>query len=876
MGQSNAKLLISAARIIALLLCFIVALFVWIGLDRFTASIYQQYETEQLSLSQALTDDLRYSVNIGAELSRTLANSQGLREFASGQLGDRQADKIRTQLEQTYQRLIEQRPEIQQIRYIDNQGLERIRVDRTHEGIIVRYGSNLQFKGDRYYFSESINSVDSTWISPLDLNVENGQVERPIRPTVRAATKVIGDNGSRGILIINFDETSLINTLKQEIGGSDTWLINQDGYFILSPNNTEWGWILDKPEHNASATFDAVWQVLKGNRLENSHFINSNQYWASSIEPTLLGQTVDNTHYWLVSKVPDEIIQSINTARVIALLALIALLVLIFWTARFLEQLTNELVSERKIALEHSKAKAAFLARMSHEIRTPINGISGFIQLLEREQQSSQSRVFLSEAQGSLRILTTIINDILDMSKIEAGKMTLDKESFNLDSNVQTIGKIAGQLARGKAINLMFDFDPDRPRHLIGDPVRLQQILLNLVSNAIKFTDEGEVSVRIEVLDRSKGRVQLGVEVHDTGCGISKESLEQLFNPFQQGDHNDLKIHGGTGLGLSICQELVRMMQGQIQVDSEVGKGTTVSLNIWLEVDEQAEQRRVEETFDIHYNALIFSRHINTATVIRRQCAVLGWTSILINSHKTFEAFASDEAQSPTGTTVALIDEQFIEDPITADWVRAWLEERAEIKSILMISHNHDAYGSDELQYHNGFVVKPFTPSTLYDAVIETSGAESIDLVQKSDEELRLDEIQVLLAEDNPVNQMVATKLLESLGAEVTLAQDGKQAVHLVRQNPGQFDVLLMDMNMPNMDGPTAAQLIREDKAFDSLPIIALTANAMVEDKLKCLEAGMQEHIAKPFTAKQVSGIIHKHVHRIKTRDDLEDQPKAE
>lgn len=862
----NSRLAISI-RLGAALLALSIFAIGWIAQSNVIDDIYQQYSDYRSALSEKIQYEIESSTNLNAELAVTLSNDRTIVDYVVQPPNSELSGSLKAQISQTFLAVANARPLIQQIRFIDADGMERLRVDSDQGNARIIDDSELQFKGDRYYFTESMASTERSWVSPLDLNIENGKVEIPYRPTIRASAKVVVDGAVKGIVIVNVDKGELVKFIDNTLAVSSSWMINSDGYFISSPDHRNWGWILNKPGHNASATFNSAWLNLQSLQGSAPAFINGDEYLGIRISPQLyLHSEGSGDHYYILTKTPDDVLSAVLNTRIISLLLMIALSLIVLATTRVIERLIVQLEEEHRLATEHSQAKADFLARMSHEIRTPINGISGFIQLLQREQQTPQSRIYLEEAQGSLDVLSTIINDILDMSKIEAGKLKLEHRPFNLDKTVQTVGKVIGQIARGKSLNLMFDFDPNRPRNLIGDPVRLQQILLNLCSNAVKFTDHGDISVRLDVLAREKGRVQLGIDVCDTGIGMSMETVEQLFKPFEQGDHNDVVKHGGTGLGLVITDQLVKMMQGRVGIQSKVGEGTTVSFNIWVDVNEQLETDYQHSSSDTSFNALILTSNINTAAVIRRQCAVLGWPSVVLKDRQDIETFEPKGEISTIGQTVALVDEYFLSNVIDSKSLKDWLLQKPEIKSILLVSHNFDGYGHEKLEYHDGFIVKPFVPSTLLDAVMELT-AESVDedeIVSTSHEDIGnnmpLKGVRILLAEDNRVNQLVGIKLLEGQGAKVTLACDGQEALQALKNPSNTFDVILMDMQMPNLDGIGATKQIRSDKRFDSLPIIALTANAMPEDRILCLEAGMQDHTAKPFTAEAISELITKHV----------------
>lgn len=831
------------------------------------ASTLNSFSNKQVALSHLIENELNDTVNLSLQLTESLANSQLLIEFADAPHTQFANDFIKPRILQTFLNAANTDHEIQQIRYIDLEGREQLRVDNVDGIPRIAEDDALQFKGDRYYFTASISSNLGAWASNLDLNIENGIVQIPYQPTIRTVSKVLSGNKLLGIVIINVDKTELMQSVTAHLSHSKSWLINSDGYFLVSPDNKNWGWLLDQQSHNASATFAPVWSTLSSLEKRASTFLNGHQYWGMRINPNASlerGSLEDD--YFLVTETPRSFQYKIYSIHILAPVVIVIFIFFIGLGYRTIIHLIQKLEAEHHLAVKHSKAKAEFLARMSHEIRTPINGINGFIQLLEREQQTSQSRLFLKEARSSLKLLTTVIDDILDVSKIEAGKLTLDHRAFDFDETIKTVGKIIGELARGKAINLMFDFDPHRPRNLIGDPVRLQQILLNLTSNAIKFTDQGEVCVQIDILARNQGKVQIGFDVTDTGMGMPASTIEEIFAPFAQGSHNVVSKHGGTGLGLAITKQLVEMMNGEIAIESTEGKGTTVSFNIWLEVDETLEEKTQNHIKLQSYNALILTKHLNTATILRRQCAVLGWPSTLLKTRHDVASFSQSPTPSVAGATIAIVDEYFLSDDIDTDYLNTFLKQTLGIKSILLVSHNFDGYGAEKLTYHDGIVVKPFVPSTLYDAVVTAcppvdAMPSTAPTISPDSKALPLNGITILLAEDNKTNQLVASQILKGLGAIIVIAGDGHEAISALENPDNSFDIVLMDMEMPNLNGIGATEIIRTKPRFDSLPIVALTANAMAEDRLRCIKAGMQEHISKPFDSEEITHTILKLIH---------------
>ncbi len=500
-----------------------------------------------------------------------------------------------------------------------------------------------------------------------------------------------------------------------------------------------------------------------------------------------------------------------------------------------------------------NRAKSDFLANMSHEIRTPMNAIVGFNTLLRQTELTTDQQEYMNFIEESIKTLLKIINDILDFSKIEAEKLFLDAVDFNLDEVLDNISRIVGINAFQKGLEFILIRNKSTPVNLVGDPLRLEQVLLNLTNNAVKFTEKGEIIVKVALIEQDFSHVTLNFEVHDTGIGFSPEQHEGLFGAFSQADTSTTRQYGGTGLGLTISRHLVELMGGKMTVESSPGRGSVFSFVADFQISQKREESRSRDLIKLGKLDLVMIVDDNSSV----QQVVRNYLSDLAEDFT-----GADSGEQAVVLYRELLAGGRVPDLILLDWsmpgldgIQTWrkireLHRGEPLPRVILTTaygFNEPRSTAEEEGIHS-IIMKPITRSSIFDAILNEFGGSMV--IKEARKSSRLpdsgtDDIHILIVEDNQINQDVLFAMLKTSGYRVDIAGDGLEAIEHLKQN--SYDLVLMDLQMPRCDGYEATRRIRHELQMTELPVIALSADAMKGTREKALESGMNAYLTKPL-----------------------------
>jgi len=563
-------------------------------------------------------------------------------------------------------------------------------------------------------------------------------------------------------------------------------------------------------------------------------------------------------------------------------LVLIILSVSGYWITKLRREMKQRIKvqEELEVAKEHAESanriKSDFLARMSHEIRTPINAITGMSYLIKKTDLNPAQRTYLDKLTDASQALLGIINDILDFSKIESGKVEFENINFDLEGIIQNVLNIVGLNVEKKHIEFHYEKETNMPRYFIGDPTKIQQILLNLMNNAVKFTSEGDVFLSLMIDNQHDEEYEIRLCVKDTGIGIDPKKLEHLFSPFGQMDISIKRKYGGTGLGLTIVKNLTDLMGGKVIVESELGLGSQFEVILPMKVDKAKELERKHRKSSFSFKqtkTLIIDGNVEHKNLMESYLNSFGMKVDSMTMESASNALRDgllNNEDDPYELVIASCDKSHKDELQLIDLIKNDLKISNKPKTILLIPHmSEDIYINSELTNVDLLLIKPIIPSILFNSILELLNPKLDQKIITKREIDNHDKGLLLVAEDNPINQMIAIDILESDNYRVLIADNGQEAVEIFMSGNDSIDAVLMDLHMPVMNGYEATKKIREINP--EAIIIAMTADAVLGVEEECRKLGMNDYVTKPFNPEALLDLLHI---KVKKRPKV-DQPPA-